>query len=330
MAGGALAQALPLLLGPLLTRLYSPQQFGLYHLFAAVAANLAVVACARYEHRAAAGRATTPRRRPLVALCRRILLAVIGLCALVGRCLGRASASSCGRCGCRRRCGAFGAAVAGHACRRCVRSASPRWPPAACCSTAAAPRCRPRPVRGRCRAVGADRRADRRGAGRRRLAAAAPGAGLRSCRAAALAAVARRHRDFPLLNTPHAFLGALQDTLAVALIAAWQGPAAAGFWGLALRYLKAPATLVGGAVSQALYPALAAGGVASEDGRAAVRRVLRTLAAAGVAAGAGAVAVRACRPLLRPSASPGARPANWRARWRCTSACISWPRRWRW
>ena len=50
MAGGALAQALPLLLGPLLTRLYSPTQFGLYHLFAAVAANVAVVACARYEH----------------------------------------------------------------------------------------------------------------------------------------------------------------------------------------------------------------------------------------------------------------------------------------
>ena len=50
MAGGALAQALPLLLGPLLTRLYTPTQFGLYHLFMAVAANLAVVACARYEH----------------------------------------------------------------------------------------------------------------------------------------------------------------------------------------------------------------------------------------------------------------------------------------
>ena len=94
----------------------------------------------------------------------------------------------------------------------------------------------------------------------------------------AMGAVARRHRDFPLLNTPHAFMGALQDTVAVALIAAWQGPAAAGFWGLALRYLKAPATLVGGAVSQALYPALAAGGGASAAGRAEVRRVMRALA----------------------------------------------------
>ena len=48
-AGGALAQALPLLLGPWLTRLYRPEDFGAYHLFAALAANLAVVACARYE-----------------------------------------------------------------------------------------------------------------------------------------------------------------------------------------------------------------------------------------------------------------------------------------
>ena len=69
--------------------------------------------------------------------------------------------------------------------------------------------------------------------------------------------VAVKFRDFPLLNTPHAFLGALQDALAVAMLVAFSGHAAAGFWGLGLRYLKAPATLVGSAVSQALYPRLA-------------------------------------------------------------------------
>ena len=49
LAGGAAAQLVPLLLGPWLTRLYTPEAFGLYHLLAAVAANLTVVACARYE-----------------------------------------------------------------------------------------------------------------------------------------------------------------------------------------------------------------------------------------------------------------------------------------
>jgi O-antigen/teichoic acid export membrane protein len=104
--------------------------------------------------------------------------------------------------------------------------------------------------------------------------------------------LARRFRDFPLLNTPHAFMGALQDTVSIGMIAAWQGPVAAGFWGLSLRYLKAPATLVGGAVSQALYPQLAAHGAAADhdvdahaplrvtrEGRAAVRRVMAGLAA---------------------------------------------------
>jgi len=79
-----------------------------------------------------------------------------------------------------------------------------------------------------------------------------------------------------LLNTPHAFAGALQDTLAVVLLVAWTGEASAGFWGLALRYLKAPATLVGGAVSQALYPKLVH--AAPEDARHAVRRVMVMLA----------------------------------------------------
>jgi O-antigen/teichoic acid export membrane protein len=274
MAGGAVAQALPLLLGPLLTRLYSPQQFGLYHLFAAVAANLAVVACARYEHALPLAR-DDAEAQALMALCRRILAAVIALCAVAA--VPWAVLSS---------------------------ELWPLWLPAAVgasgllsLATLSAMRAR------RFGALAASRVMQHGGGAALQALAGAAGAGLCGLIAApiaaalaatawlrprllqgaklprtALTAVARQHRDFPLLNTPHAFLGALQDTVAVALIAAWQGPAAAGFWGLALRYLKAPATLVGGAVSQALYPALAAGGAASEAGRAAVRRVMRTLA----------------------------------------------------
>ena len=56
----------------------------------------------------------------------------------------------------------------------------------------------------------------------------------------------------------------------------WAGEAAAGFWGLALRYLKAPATLVGSAVSQALYPRLAA--AAADEAPRLVRQVMALLA----------------------------------------------------
>ena len=65
--------------------------------------------------------------------------------------------------------------------------------------------------------------------------------------------------------------------MSLALVASSQGIAAAGFWGLVMRYLKAPATLVGVAVSQALYPRLAAQDRAA--GRRDVRRVMAALAA---------------------------------------------------
>ena len=274
MAGGALAQALPLLLGPLLTRLYTPAQFGLYHLFAAIAANVAVVACARYEHALPLAQ-DDDEARALVALCRWILLAVIG-----------------------------GSAVGAVAWAFSIGALWPLWLPAAVgalgwlsLATLVAMRAQ------RFGALATSRVLQHGGGAVLQAVAGTAGAGLWGlivapiaaalaaaawlrprlgqgwqASRAALNAAARRHRDFPLLNTPHAFMGALQDTLAVALIAAVQGPAAAGFWGLTLRYLKAPATLVGGAVSQALYPALAAGGVASAQGRSAVRRVMRTLA----------------------------------------------------
>ena len=274
LAGGAAAQALPLLLGPWLTRLYAPAEFGRFHLLAAVAANLAVVACARYEFALPLAR-DEAEARSLSALCRWLLLASTVLASL---------------------CGAGWAAWTGQ-----------WWPlqlPLLVVVTGGVSLATLGAMRAqRFRALAAGRVVQHGGTALLQGAAGTLGAGLTGLIGAAVAATlacaallwrrqprwwqvpraelvaaARHHRDFPLLNTPHAFAGALQDTLALALIAAWQGPAAAGFWGLALRYLKAPATLVGGAVSQALYPVLATGG-ATPAARAAVRRLMAVLAA---------------------------------------------------
>jgi O-antigen/teichoic acid export membrane protein len=276
LAGGALAQALPLLLGPLLTRLYTPQEFGHYHLFIAVAANIAVVACARYEFALPLER-DEGEALALRALCRWLLLAVTALSAL-------------------------GAAAWAWT----LGETWPLWLPATvfvlgALSLATLDATREQ----RFHALATGRVTQYGGAAAAQAAAGASGAGLAGLIAAPLLAgaatlvvlrwrwrggwqlgwdrlraTALAHRQFPLLNTPHAFAGALQDTAAVALIAAWQGPAAAGFWGLTLRYLKAPATLVGGAVSQALYPKLAqSGDRATLASRAATVRVMATLAA---------------------------------------------------
>ena len=288
VAGGALAQALPLLLGPWLTRLYTPEQFGVYHLFAAVSANLAVVACARYEFALPlVGDAVDAAA--LRALCLRVLAGVTLASALAAA-------------------GWLAWSAHGWTAWLPVAVAVLGWLSLA---TLWATRAQAY------RALAVARVVQYGGASLAQAGAALLGAGVQGlivapiAAAAAAAAVlrmplkdearpatrrwrelARRFRDFPLLNTPHAFMGALQDTVAIGMIAAWQGPMAAGFWGLSLRYLKAPATLVGGAVSQALYPRLAAHGASADhdadahaplrvtrEGRAAVRRVMAGLAA---------------------------------------------------
>jgi len=274
LAGGALAQVFPLLLGPLLTRLFSPTEFGAYHLFAAVAANLGVVACARYEF-ALPLAADAAEADALRQLCLRLLAAVTWASALGAAAWWAAGAQ---------------AWVA--------------WLPLAVAASGAVSLATLWAARAqRFGALAAARVWQYGGAALAQAAAGWAGVGVvglivapiaatlvatawlrlpwraQPLAAGALGQAARRHREFPLLNTPHAFAGALQDTLSLALIAATLGPAAAGFWGLALRYLKAPATLVGSAVSQALYPKLAAAGpVPDAAARAALRQVMAVLA----------------------------------------------------
>ena len=277
LAGGVLAQALPLLLGPWLTRLYSPEQFGHYHLFLAVAANIAVVACARYEF-ALPMASDEAQANALRSLCHRLLAGTAALTTL--------------------------AAVAW---AWALGAVWPLWLPVAVAALGGLSLASLNATRAqRFRRLAGARVLQHGGGALLQALAGLLHAGLAGLIigpiAAALTAwallgatwqrglpalagawreAARRHRDFPLLNTPHAFLGALQDTLAVALVAASLGPAAAGAWGLALRYLKAPATLVGGALSQVLYPQLAAlGGPAGATpvGRSLVLRCMVLLA----------------------------------------------------
>jgi O-antigen/teichoic acid export membrane protein len=277
LAGGALAQLLPLALGPWLTRLYSPVDFGHFGVIWTLATNLAVVGCARYEFALPFERDEASAAL-LMSLCARVLAVVtttsivvaavlvhardttlfwwLPLAVLVGgttqwltlwatraeRYRGLAVARVLQHGG-----GAllqlfFGLLHIG-AMGLLMGSVSAGLAVAACLA-------RPAPAGG--------------------------WAALARQSAANVRAMAVRHRDFPLLNTPHAFLGALQDSLTLLLIAAWSGDAAAGYWALALRYLKAPAGLIGGALSQALYPRLATVG-SSPEGLQAVRHSMAVL-----------------------------------------------------
>lgn len=277
LAGSALAQAIPLLLGPWIARLYTPAEYGQFSLVWTVASNLAVVGCARYEF-ALALEISDKGAAALLALCLRLLLAMTAMAILVGAAwmvwadlsvaaalplivlalaASQALAQWAGRAG-RFAVLAWGRVVqwGGGAIAQVglgLLHAGP-WGlvggAALATAAAAALQARPAPV-----------------GGWRPLLESQP-----------LRDVAHKHRDFPLLNTPHAFAGALQDTLAIALLAAWLGDAQAGAWALALRYLKAPASLVGGSLSQALYPRLTQAGNLIEA-RTLVRHNMLLLAA---------------------------------------------------
>lgn len=281
LAGGALAQALPLLLGPWLTRLYSPTEFGQFALLWTVATNIAVVGCARYEFALPLEREDDTRAALLLGLCLRVLmgvtaaslaialvllalmddlplaamlpLAVLAGAAAQGLTLWATRAERFRLLAAARVLQYGGAAVLQVVLGLLQLGA---WGlmlgPVAAGLAAAALLARPAPAGG--------------------------WLALARQEGAALRAMARRHRDFPLLNTPHAFAGALQDSLALALITAFSGDAAAGYWALALRYLKAPAGLVGGALSQTLYPRLVRASAPAEA-LAVVRQAMMALLA---------------------------------------------------
>ena len=278
LAGGVLAQALPLLLGPWLTRLYSPTEFGQFSMIWTLATNLAVVGCARYEFALPLEQDEGQAAR-LMALCLRVLGVVTAVSAVVGLVLiwwqdltlaellplavlaGAATqwltlwATRAQRF----QLLAFSRVLqyGGGALLQLVMGLADigaigllLGPLLAGLATSLL-LARPAPQGGWSGLL--------RG-----------GDGLRE--------LALRHRAFPLLNTPHAFAGALQDSLAMILIASWSGTASAGYWALALRYLKAPAGLVGGALSQTLYPRLVQA-QAGAEALQVVRQAMGVLAA---------------------------------------------------
>ena len=75
LLGSGAAQLAPLLFGPFLARMYSPETFGVFHLASAIGGNIAVVACARYEFALPLAQSDA-EAAALRGLCVRVLLAV--------------------------------------------------------------------------------------------------------------------------------------------------------------------------------------------------------------------------------------------------------------
>jgi len=64
---------------------------------------------------------------------------------------------------------------------------------------------------------------------------------------------AKNYKDFPKINTLHAFIDMLQSSGVILLVSKYFGNTILGFYSLTMRILNAPATLIGSAVSQVFY-----------------------------------------------------------------------------
>jgi O-antigen/teichoic acid export membrane protein len=68
------------------------------------------------------------------------------------------------------------------------------------------------------------------------------------------AELARRHSDFPLFRAPQIFINAVSQHMPTLVLAAFFGPAVAGFFTLCRQALTMPTTLIGKSVADVYYP----------------------------------------------------------------------------
>jgi O-antigen/teichoic acid export membrane protein len=325
-AASAVSQALPMVMAPLLTRAFGAEVLGQWAWFAAVVASLAVVANARYEYAI-----PLPRRRGeaglLLALALGLALAATlatallawGLSALPsGALTGRLAqagwlhdyalpmALAVGLLGLQQalalwnnRHGRFAAIAQARVGQQVVMAGAQLAAVAAGWLTAAA-------------LVAAQLLSLLlppawlwwRGHGVRLRGARTAMAGQR--RWWRVRMLAWRYRQFPLVNSPHAFVNGLQEAIALSLIAAYAGLAAAGWYAVMVRLVKAPASLVGGALSEALLSRLAEDW---REGRSLQPTLVRAMRGLLLPAVAGAVLLA----LLGPTLFGWALGADWAA-----------------
>ncbi|WP_338115114.1 lipopolysaccharide biosynthesis protein [Thiocapsa imhoffii] len=88
--------------------------------------------------------------------------------------------------------------------------------------------------------------------------------------------LAYRHRDFPLYRAPQIFINAASQSLPVLMLAAFFGPAAAGFYTLGTMVMGMPSTLVGKAVNDVFYPRITE---AAHNGENLTRHIVRATGA---------------------------------------------------
>lgn len=94
--------------------------------------------------------------------------------------------------------------------------------------------------------------------------------------------LAHRHRDFPLYRAPQNFVNAASQSLPVLMLAAFFGPAAAGFYALGRVVMGMPATMISQSVGQVFYPRIVEASHRGEGLTNLIMKATLTLSAVGI------------------------------------------------
>lgn len=97
-----------------------------------------------------------------------------------------------------------------------------------------------------------------------------------------LKALAKEHYDFPLYRAPEVFLNAVSQGLPVLMLTAFFGPASAGFYTIGRTVLNIPSTLIGKSVGDVFYPRIAEAANKKEDVTALIKKATLALAGVGI------------------------------------------------
>lgn len=93
---------------------------------------------------------------------------------------------------------------------------------------------------------------------------------------------AKKHYDFPLYRAPEELLSTLSQNLPVLLLSSFFGPAAAGFYTIGRTVLSMPSRLIGKAIGDVFYPRIAEAKHKGEDLNKLIKKATLTLAGLGI------------------------------------------------
>ncbi|CDO03670.1 colanic acid exporter [Oceanobacillus picturae] len=97
-----------------------------------------------------------------------------------------------------------------------------------------------------------------------------------------LKTTAKKYEDFPLFRAPQVLLNAFSDNMPVLLLSVFFGPASAGFYTLCRSVLKVPSNLIGKSIGDVFYPRISEAKNNGENLTKLIRKAILLLGAVGI------------------------------------------------